>query len=198
MPKSLAARASLILSALAIVAILGALAWQQFAPRLGGGGQAAIGGPFNLIDQHGRTVSDESLRGRYLLIYFGYTYCPDVCPTELQAMSQALDALGPDGDKVTPVFITVDPARDTVEQLAGYAEHFHPRLLTLTGSERQVADAAKVYRVYYKKVESEDSSDYLMDHSSIIYLMGPDGGFLTHFAYGTEPAVMAEGIRKYL
>lgn len=198
MPQSLAARISLILSALALVALLGFVAWQQLRPAGETGGQVAIGGPFSLIDQHGRTVTDQSLRGRYLLIYFGYTFCPDVCPTELQAMSHALDELGPEGEKVTPVFVTVDPARDTAEQLAGYAEHFHPRLLALTGSEQQIADAARAYRVFYRKVESEGSGDYLMDHSSIIYLMGPDGGFLTHFAYGTAPAAMAEGIRKYL
>lgn len=198
MPKSLAARLSLILSAVAVVAILGILAWYQFTPQLRNGAAASIGGPFTLIDQHGNTVTDQSLRGQYLLIYFGYTFCPDVCPTELQAMSQAVDALGSAGDAVTPVFITVDPARDTVEQLASYAPHFHPRLVALTGTEQQVAAAAKVYRVYYKKAEDAGSTDYLMDHSSIIYLMGPDGGFLTHFSFGTEPGEMAEGMRKYL
>lgn len=198
MPKSLAARLSLILSAVAVVAILGILAWYQFTPQLRNGAAASIGGPFTLIDQHGNTVTDQSLRGQYLLIYFGYTFCPDVCPTELQAMSQAVDALGSAGDAVTPVFITVDPARDTVEQLASYAPHFHPRLVALTGTEQQVAAAAKVYRVYYKKAEDAGSTDYLMDHSSIIYLMGPDGAFLTHFSFGTEPGEMAEGMRKYL
>jgi protein SCO1/2 len=198
LPKSLAARVSLILSALAIVAIIGMLAWYQFTPQLRSGPAASVGGPFSLIDQHGKTVTDQSLHGQYLLIYFGYTFCPDVCPTELQAMSQAVDALGPDGEKVTPVFITVDPARDTVEQLAAYAPHFHPRLVALTGTEPQIAAAAKAYRVYYKRAEDAGSSDYLMDHSSIIYLMGPDGAFLTHFSFGTEPEKMAEGMRKYL
>ncbi len=198
MPKSLAARVSLILSVLAILALLGTLAWYQFTPQQRAGGMASIGGPFTLINQHGETVTDQSLKGQYLLIYFGYTFCPDVCPTELQAMSQAVDALGPDGDKVTPVFITVDPARDTAEQLAAYAPNFHPRLLALTGSAQQIADVAGAYRVYYRKAEDGAASDYLMDHSSIIYLMGPDGAFLTHFAYGTPADEMAEGIRKYL
>jgi protein SCO1/2 len=133
-----------------------------------------------------------------MLIYFGYTFCPDVCPTELQAMSQAIDGLGDEAGKVTPVFITVDPERDTVEQLAGYAEHFHPRLIALTGTTEQVAAAAKAYRVYYRKVEDESTTDYMMDHSSIIYLMGPNGRFLTHFSYGTGPDKMAEKIREYL
>lgn len=198
MPRSFAARVSLILSAVAIIAVLATLAWHQFTPGGSSGPAAAIGGPFTLVDQDGQTVTDESLRGQYLLIYFGYTFCPDVCPTELQAMSQAIDALGPDGEKVTPVFITVDPARDTVEQMASYAPHFHPRLLALTGTEAQVAAAAKAYRVYYKKAEDDSASDYLMDHSSIIYFMGPDGAFLTHFSYGTEPGQMAEGMGKYL
>lgn len=198
MPKSLAARLSLAFSAIAVVLILGWLAWDHFAPKMEQGAAVSIGGPFNLVDQHGRTVTEADFRGRYMLIYFGYTFCPDVCPTELQAMSQAVDQLGPAGEKVTPVFITVDPARDTVEQLAGYAEHFHPRLVALTGSPEQVAAAAKVYRVYYKKVEQEDSAEYLMDHSSIIYLMGPEGEFLTHFSYGTEPARMAEKIKEFL
>lgn len=198
MPKSLVARLSLAVSAIAAVLILGWLAWSHFGPKMEQGAAVSIGGPFNLVDQHGRAVTEADFRGRYMLIYFGYTFCPDVCPTELQAMSQAIDELGPAGEKVTPVFITIDPTRDTVEQLAGYAEHFHPRLVALTGSPEQVAAAAKVYRVYYKKVEQEDSSEYLMDHSSIIYLMGPDGEFLTHFSYGTEPAKMAEKIREFL
>ncbi len=198
MPKSFVARISLVLSAVVAVAVLVVLAWHQFTAEQGSGPAVAIGGPFTLVDQHGQTVTDESLRGQHLLIYFGYTFCPDVCPTELQAMSQAVDALGPDGAEVTPVFITVDPARDTVEQMASYAPHFHPRLVALTGSEAQVAAAAKAYRVYYKKAEDDAASDYLMDHSSIIYLMGPDGAFLTHFSYGTTAEQMAEGMKKYL
>ena len=198
MPKSLAARFSLIFSAILAVIILAWVAWAYLAPQMQQGAAASVGGPFNLVDQHGKTVTEADFRGRYMLIYFGYTFCPDVCPTELQSISQAVDELGADSEKVTPVFITVDPARDTIEQMAGYAEHFHPRLVALTGSAAQVAAAAKVYRVYFKKVEQEGSGDYLMDHSSVIYLMGPDGQFLTHFSYGTEPAQMAEKIKTYL
>lgn len=196
MPKSLAARLSLILSAVAAVAVLALVAWFYF-PRDDGAG-SAIGGPFNLVDQHGRAVSDADLRGQYLLVYFGYTYCPDVCPTELQTMSRAIDLLGEEGEKVTPVFITVDPERDTVEQLAAYAEHFHPRLVALTGTAEQVAAAAKAYRVIYRKVEDESAAEYLMDHSSIVYLMDPKGRFVTHFGGGTGPEKMAERIRGYL
>ena len=195
MPKSPVARLSLVLSAVIAVLILAGVAWYYF-PR--DGAAVAIGGPFKLVDQHGRAVSDADFRGQYMLIYFGYTYCPDVCPTELQAMSQAVDKLGDDGAKVTPVFITVDPERDTVEELAAYAPHFHPRLVALTGSSEQVAAAAKAYRVYYRKVDDESATDYLMDHSSIVYLMDPEGRFVTHFGGGTSPDKMAEKIREYL
>lgn len=195
MPKSLAARLSLILSALAVVVILAAVVWNYF-PR--DGAAVAIGGPFNLVDQHGQAVSDADFRGQYMLVYFGYTYCPDVCPTELQTMSQAVDQLGDEGKKVTPVFITIDPERDTVEQLAAYAEHFHPRLVALTGSAEQIAAAAKAYRVYYGKVESEGATEYLMDHSSIVYFMDADGRFLTHFGGGTGAGKMAEQMRGHL
>lgn len=198
MPKSLAARFSLIFSAILAIVVLAGVAWYTLAPQMREGAAVAVGGPFNLIDQHGATVTEADFRGSYTLIYFGYTYCPDVCPTELQSMSQAVDALGAAGDKVTPVFITVDPERDTVEQLAGYAEHFHPRLVALTGSAEQVAAAAKAYRVYYKKVTEEGSTDYLMDHSSIVYLMDPEGRFLTHFSFGTSAEQMAEKIKEFL
>lgn len=198
MPKSLIARLSLVLSALVAAVALGAVAWHYLSPTAQDAAAVQIGGPFNLVDQHGRQVTEADFRGRYMLIYFGYTYCPDVCPTELQAMSQAVDQLGEAGEKVTPVFITVDPVRDTVDQLAGYAQHFHPRLVALTGSEEQVTAAAKAYRVYFRKVEDESTTEYLMDHSSIIYLMGPEGRFLTHFSYGTPPEEMAEKMRSYL
>jgi len=198
LPRSLIARLSLVLSALVAVVALGAVAWRYLSPEASDGAAVQIGGPFNLVDQHGRQVTEADFHGRYMLIYFGYTYCPDVCPTELQAMSQAIDRLGEAGEKVTPVFITVDPERDTVEQLAGYAEHFHPRLVALTGSQEQVTAAAKAYRVYFRKVEDESTTEYLMDHSSIIYFMGPEGRFLTHFSYGTPPEEMAEKMRNYL
>lgn len=198
MPKSLAARLSLIFAAALSVAIAVAVAWHYLAPRMQQGAAVSVGGPFNLVDQHGKAVTEADFRGQYLLIYFGYTFCPDVCPTELQSMSQALDSLGDDAMKVTPVFVTVDPERDTVDQLAGYAGHFHPRLVALTGSVEQIAAAAKEYRVYYKKVVEEGSSDYLMDHSSIVYLMGPDGRFLTHFSYGTTSDQMAAKMKEYL
>ncbi len=161
-------------------------------------GKALIGGPFSLTDQTGAARSEKDLEGRYALIYFGYTYCPDICPTSLSVMTQALDLLAEsEADKaaaVLPVFITVDPERDNVEALASYASHFHPRLLALTGTPEQVDIAAKAYRIYYQKVEQDSSTEYLMDHSSILYLMGPDGGYLTHFTHNSNPEEIAKGL----
>jgi cytochrome oxidase Cu insertion factor (SCO1/SenC/PrrC family) len=161
-------------------------------------GKALVGGPFRLTDQHGKTVSDTDFRGKYMLVVFGYTFCPDVCPAELQVVTAALAALGPKAERIQPVFITIDPERDTVEQLAVYAGNFHPRLVLLTGSSAAIADVAKAYRVYYAKAEGSASAgrDYLMDHSSIIYLMGPDGQFVRHFTYTTDAAALAQQLRQ--
>ena len=164
----------------------------------GGSGIASIGGPFTLTDHKGRTRTEQDLKGTYSLIYFGYTYCPDVCPTALQVMTNAMDRLDEDtASKVTPVFVTVDPARDTVKQIEAYVENFHPRMVGLTGTEEQVAAAARAYRVYYAKAkDSGESTDYLMDHSSIVFLMDPEGVYVTHFTHATEPANMAETLKQ--
>lgn len=162
-------------------------------------GKPLIGGPFRLIDHTGKPVTEKDFLGRYTLVFFGYTYCPDVCPAELQVMTAAMEQLGEKSEKVTPVFITIDPKRDTVEQMASYVSHFHKRLVGLTGSHEEVRAAAKAYRVYYARAKDDGSSaDYLMDHSSVVYLMGPDGEYATHFSYGTPPDKMAEGIAKHL
>jgi cytochrome oxidase Cu insertion factor (SCO1/SenC/PrrC family) len=161
-------------------------------------GRALIGGSFELVDQNGKTRTDAEFRGKYMLVYFGYTQCPDICPTGLQAMAESLDALGKDAEKIQPIFITVDPARDTPKVMKDYVANFHPRLLGLTGSAAQVAKAAKAYRVYYARVGKAGDEDYTMDHSSFTYLMGPDGKYLTHFSHGTPPEKVAERIRKLL
>lgn len=176
-------------------------AWQL--SRLEGAGPvatrtgASVGGPFTLVDQDGRTVTDADFRGRYMLIYFGFTYCPDVCPTELQVMAQAVDALGDRAKEVQPILITVDPERDTPKQLAGYVPLFHPDLTGLTGTPEQIAEVARAYRVYYAKAEQEDG-DYTMDHSSYIYLMGPDGGFIDVYPGGTPAERIAESIESHM
>jgi len=191
---------ALVAIAVAASGLLGYLIVEVFRGGENGAviGQAQVGGPFELVDGEGRTVTDEEFRGEYMLVYFGYTYCPDVCPTELQNMSRALELLGEEAEAVRPVFITVDPERDTPEVIESYIENFHPRMVGLTGSPEQIEKAAKSYRVYYKKAESGSASEYLMDHTSIVYLMGREGEFLRHFGYGTSPEDMAQGIRSYL
>jgi protein SCO1/2 len=155
-----------------------------------------IGGPFAMTDQTGKAVTDADYRGKYLLIYFGYTYCPDVCPTELGVMAKALDLLGRQSDKVQPLFISVDPERDTVAHLKDYVALFHPSLVGLTGTAEQVRDTARAYRVYYAKAPQKDGKpdDYLMDHSSFIYLMGPDGGFVGVYPAGTTADRIAQDL----
>ena len=152
---------------------------------------------FTLTNQDGKRVTDQDFRGKYMLIFFGFTYCPDVCPGELQVMSAALDQLGADGDKIQPIFITIDPARDTPEAMKIYVSNFHPRMVGLTGSDADIAGVAKAYRVYYAKAKgSENSPDYLMDHSTILYLMGPDGKFVKHFTYNTDVKALTDGLRS--
>lgn len=161
--------------------------------------RALIGGPFELTDHQGNRVTEKDYAGQYKLIYFGFTYCPDVCPTELQTMSAALEEMGENAEKVQPLLITIDPERDTPEALAQYVGHFHSRLVGLTGTPEEIAAAAKAYRVYYAKVEDENSSaEYTMDHSSVLYFMGPDGSFLTHFGPGTAPSAMAQRMNKLI
>ena len=162
-------------------------------------GKALIGGPFTLVDQTGKQVIDRDFRGRYMLVFFGFTHCPDICPAELQVMSASLDELGAKADEVVPIFVTLDPERDTPEVMADYAKNFGPRFVGLTGSPDAVASAAKAYRVAYSKFqEDKTKSDYSIDHSALIYLMGKDGEYITHFAYGTPAAKMSETLRRYL
>ncbi len=194
---------TILIASLAVLAVL-ALALAPRLMHMGPGenpeaaAAAAIGGPFTLVDSSGDTVTDEDFLGRYTLIYFGYAFCPDVCPTSLSAMAAALDMLPPEqAEKVVPIFITVDPERDTPDVLGGYVEMFHPRMVGLTGSEAQVTEAAQAYRVYYAKVEQEDGP-YLMDHSSIVYFMGPDGKLRAHFSHNTDPDRMAEVMAEHL
>lgn len=204
MPKSFIARAVALVSAAIALGLLIAVAvklWQAREASLaveekGVSGAALVGGPFTLTDQHGRRVSDAEFRGRFMLVYFGYSFCPDICPTDLAAIAAAIDRLGPAGAEVQPIFITIDPERDTVQRLAEYAPLFHPRLVALTGTPDEIQRAAQHYRVYYEK--AGEGPDYLMNHSGIIYLMDRDGRFLTHFPQGTPPEEMAEKIRSQM
>ena len=188
--------------AMAALAVAAALVGAALVQRLGhvpmGTGTALVGGPFTLINQDGQTVTDKDFSGKYMLIFFGYTYCPDVCPTELQVMTQALVTMGERAASIRPLFITIDPERDTPEVMKSYVENFGGNLIGLTGSAEQIAAVAKAYRVYYKRAGSADASDYLMDHSSIIYLMGPDGRFVRHMAYTTDVAKLAQELKETL
>jgi protein SCO1 len=158
------------------------------------GSDVAIGGPFALTDQNGRRVTDKDFAGRFMLIYFGYTFCPDVCPTELNTMALALDKLGT-RVRIVPVFITIDPARDTPGALKAYLASFGSDFVGLTGSDDEIAAVAKAYRVYYKKAEGTDDGTYLMDHTSLLYLVGPDGKLAALFRTGAEPDDIAAGIK---
>lgn len=158
----------------------------------------AIGGPFSLTSHDGRRVTDRDLRGKLLLVSFGYTYCPDICPTILLTMSQAMAELGDDADEVQPLFITIDPERDDVETLAEYVPHFHPSVIGLTGSPEEIAEVTKAYRVYSSRVEAESGEDYLMDHSTVIYLMDRQGALATTLSHAARPEDMAAAIRKHL
>ncbi|KAB7742653.1 redoxin domain-containing protein [Parvibaculum sedimenti] len=211
-------RLIILIAALAVAAIIG-LALAPKVDRLvdntGPNGEAGanvqsvgkprVGGPFTLVDQTGKTVTDKDFQGKYMLIYFGFTFCPDVCPTELQVISGALEKLGDKAANVQPIFVSVDPDRDTPEVLAKYVKQFDPRLIGLTGSAEQIAAVAKAYRVFYEKVKEQPAdgskaadADYTVDHSSVAYLMGPNGEFLTFFPPGVSPDQMAEKIASYL
>jgi protein SCO1/2 len=173
-------------------------AWQQVFVSASGG-KALIGGPFVLTDQNGKQVTDKDFRGRFMLVYFGFTFCPDVCPSALQVMAAALDKLGPKAAKITPIFITIDPERDTPDKMAQYVQSFDPRLVGLTGTPDEIAAVTKEYRVYAKKVDDPKSTaGYTMDHSSIIYVMGPDGSYRTHFTHTTNVDAMAAHLAKML
>jgi protein SCO1/2 len=162
-------------------------------------GAALIGGPFSLVGADGKPVTDRDFRGRYMLIFFGFTHCPDICPAELQVIAQALEQLGDKAKTVVPIFITLDPERDTPEAMANYVKSFGPNFVGLTGSPEAIAAAAKAYRVAYAQVKNNNSAgDYSVDHSALVYLMDPEGRYVTHFSYGLSADQMAEKLEKSL
>lgn len=159
------------------------------------GGPVPIGGPFTLVDGDDRPVTDAQFRGRWMLVYFGYTRCPDACPTALQDMANALDAVGPKKKDIVALFITVDPERDTPAVMKSYVSGFDSAIIPLTGTPAMIAAAAREYRVYYVKHPEKDGG-YAMDHSSIIYVMNPAGRFVTSFTHETPPEQMAAKLRS--
>ena len=162
-----------------------------------GGTASFVGGPFTLADGAGRQVTDRDFRGKYMLVYFGYTFCPDVCPTTLNEVADAMDKLGPAAARVQPVFITVDPRRDTPPVVKQYTAAFTPKLVGLTGTQEQIAQVAKEYRVYYAEHRTGPGpNDYSMDHSSVLYLMGPDGTFIEPIRADGTAADIATALQK--
>jgi protein SCO1/2 len=158
---------------------------------------ASIGGPFSLTDQNGRTVTDQDFKGRPFLVFFGFTHCPDICPTTMFEISEIIRKLGPDGDRVRALFITVDPERDTPAALKDYVSSFDPRIVAVTGDDAAIAAVAKAYRAYYKRTPLAEGG-YTMDHTAIIYLMGKDGRFVTPFSLKRTTDAAAAELRKYL
>ena len=196
-------RLALTAALLAGFAILGAGAFVALELRDSAHGAAgallgnAIGGPFKLIDQNGNTVTNTDLEGKWLLVYFGYTHCPDACPTTLNNIALALHDLGAQRDEVRPVFITIDPDRDTPQVMKDYVTAFDAPILALTGTAAEVTQAAKNYRVYYAK-HPEAGGDYSMDHTSVIYVMDPKGRFTASFTGEDAPKQIAERLKKLL
>ena len=159
-------------------------------------GTDLVGGAFELIDQDGNNVNENSFPNKFKLIYFGFTFCPDVCPMGLSAISEALDTLGTEAEKIKPLFITVDPRRDTLDVLKNYKENFHKSIAFLTGSPEQIRAVAKLYKVYFRKTSEDD--DYLVDHSAITYIMSPSGGYLKHFGPNVSPSEISNFLSSVL
>jgi cytochrome oxidase Cu insertion factor (SCO1/SenC/PrrC family) len=160
-------------------------------------GHGTVGGPFTLTDQTGRKRSDSEFRGKLMIVYFGYTFCPDVCPADLMAITQALDALGPAAEAVQPIFITVDPERDT-KVLGEFIASFHKSFIGLTGSPEEIRKVANAYKAFYAKVPGVRAGEYSIDHTGIIYLMGRDGEYLGFMPPQTGPEKLTDILRKYL
>lgn len=182
--------ASLVVGLLVMMWLFGGM---RSAPQIA----SSIGGPFALTDQSGQTVTEKNLQGRPTLIFFGFTHCPDICPTSLFEMSEVLRAMGPDADRVNAYFVSVDPERDTVAVMKDYLSSFDPHLKGLTGTPEAVAAMLSSYRVYSKKIPLKDG-DYTMDHTALIYLMGRDGQFVSPFDLKRPPAEAAADLKRLL
>jgi protein SCO1/2 len=157
-----------------------------------------VGGPFALTDHNGTPRTDADFRGKLLVVYFGFTYCPDICPIDLQNIGLAVDALGASAENVQPLFITLDPARDTAAQLKDYVPLFHPRLIGLTGDTLAIRAAADAYKVYYARAPNLRGDDYTIDHTAFIYLVGADGTYLGFLPPNSDAGRIAAAIRRYL
>lgn len=162
-------------------------------------GFPAIGGPFQLIDQNGQARTNADFKGKIMLVYFGYTFCPDICPAALINITDAFTELGEKAQQIQPIFITIDPERDTVSHLKIYMENYHPSFLALTGDAHHIDAAKKAYRVYGAKAEPDDTStEYIMDHTSIIYVMDRQGRFITHLNHLTPPKEIVRILKQII
>lgn len=162
---------------------------------------AAIGGAFTLTDQHGKQVSDADFRGKVMLVFFGFTHCPDICPVTVATLSNVMKELGGAADKVAPVFITVDPRRDTSQAMKAYLANFDPRIAGLSGTPKAIKQAASAYKVYFSETGGADKKpgeDYMVNHSSIVYMMGTDGSYARHFSYDAPASEIVAAIKGYL
>lgn len=196
-------------SAVALAVLLGGIYWMtmrsdpddQFAQCRASnvaGGAGAIGGPFELVSETGETVTDKEVIDQPALIYFGYTFCPDVCPIDVARNAQAVEILEERGEMVKPVFISIDPERDTPEAVDDFTANLHPRMLGLTGSPEQVKAASQAYRTYYNAQDGEDDEYYLVDHSTMTYLVFPETGFADFFRRDVSAEEMADRVQCFL
>lgn len=185
-----------------VLVVLAITVWTTYltkdnTPTAAENSRALIGGPFTLTNHMNQPVTDKDFIGKYMIVYFGYTYCPDVCPMDLQIMTDALNYLTPDQlEKINPVFVSVDPERDTVDVMAEYVEYFHENLIGLTGTSEQIDAIKKEYKVYAAR--ADDTEDYLVDHTAYTYLMDKEGFLLKHFNHGEDPKQMADQIASLI
>jgi len=195
-----ASRKNLVLAAcaagaLTLAAVAGLTVLAPDRPKVTTSGTADIGGPFRLTTQDGKSLSNADLKGTPFAVFFGFTHCPEVCPTTLWELSQALQKLGPDADRIKVLFVSLDPARDTPDLLKSYLSSFDPRIIGLTGSEEDIAKLAKAYKVYWRKVPT-DNGDYTLDHSAIVYLMDANGAFTGTIAYQEKDEAQVAKLRS--
>lgn len=199
MKRSVRSWLIMVLGIAGLMAYVGPTFLKVTPPPSRSSGEALIGGPFTLVDSTGSTVTQKHFEGKYMLVFFGFTHCPDICPTALLVTKNALDALGSKADQIVPVFITIDPERDTPDVVGRYVKNFGERFVGLTGTPEQIKQVADAYKVFYQKVEDKTSGlGYVMDHSGFIYLMGPDGKYVAHFPHAINEKALAEGLEKHL
>ena len=191
----------IMVAALSAIALAALVYWHQIdkttsdpVPEIGFLPAINVGGPFTLTDHNGSKITEKSFPGKFLLITFGYTFCPDVCPTGLARITAALDRLGKTADLVQPLFISVDPDRDTPEALSTYVTHFHPKMVGLTGNRDEIDSVTKTYRVLRRVVTQDDASEYLLNHTTFFYLIAPSGKIARIFRHATSVDALAEAI----